>query len=177
MVHSSGLSGGWSCSWIGWFSISCFGAETLPHAILGIRPSSKCLSHGRFTVSSSPLCGWAGYRIPSAIGSCQLVHEVCLGSRPDWSGWSQSHGTDLTHGTTSEHNLAHHPSTTISLHPASIRAQGHLQQVSWQCQPGGMEASLSRVCAYLLSRLVVTLRSSVTTRGCPSDTLDPTIVL
>ena len=32
-------------------------------------------------------------------------------------------------------------------------------------------------CAYLLSRLVVTLRSSVTTRGCPSDTLDPTIVL
>ena len=32
-------------------------------------------------------------------------------------------------------------------------------------------------CAYLLSRLVVTLRSSVTTRGCPSDTLDPTYLL
>ena len=42
---------------------------------------------------------------------------------------------------------------------------------------GGGGGSLVCACAYLLSRLVVTLRSSVTTRGCPSDTLDPTYLL
>ena len=33
------------------------------------------------------LLGWAALFMASM--------KVCLGSRPDWSGWSQSHGTDL----------------------------------------------------------------------------------
>ena len=28
-----------SVGWLGWFTISCFGAEMSPHAILGIRPA------------------------------------------------------------------------------------------------------------------------------------------
>ena len=60
-------------------------------------------------------------------------------------------------------------------HGQHCPAGNHVNQ-SWEWQVCLVQSHV-RVCAYLLSRLVVTLRSSVTTRGCTTYTLDPTIVL
>ena len=85
-------------------------------------------------VESSPLCGWAGYRIPSAIGSCQLVHEVCLGSRPDLLGAGRiiiesSPPASNNHPSTSSRK--HRPSSSNRQHQQHSQADTPIHHVQW----------------------------------------------
>ena len=149
----------WLSGWFTWWSS---GGHQAPHAILGIRPaliSSRLhlgahvlveVSHGQEVLSSHH-------------------HSLVLAAaheHPAASSWQQ-------HPSVHSFVLAVCPSACgLVMWCHLVVLAGISSSVWWQWN--GM---FSCACAYLLSRLVVTLRSSVTTRGCPSDTLDPTIVL